>query len=94
MDRSYRTTLGLSLASSTTFDGQTVNSNDLLIKFTWYGDTNLDGQVDGSDYSRLDSAFISGTTGWYNGDLNYDGSLNGSDYTLIDNTIGTQEAVL
>ena len=29
--------------------------NDVLVKYTYYGDANLDGKVDGSDYSRIDS---------------------------------------
>jgi hypothetical protein len=29
----------------------------VLVKFTCYGDTNLDGQVDGSDYTLIDNAF-------------------------------------
>jgi hypothetical protein len=77
------------------FDGQSPLQTDVLVKFTYYGDSNLDGKVDGSDYSRTDSGSLSqhtGTplTGWYNGDFNYDGIVNGSDYTLIDNAYNTQ----
>jgi len=67
----------------------------VLIKYTYYGDANLDGVVDGSDYTRIDSGYItSGSTGWMNGDFNYDGVINGSDYTLIDNAFNTQGAQL
>ena len=77
-----------------TFDKQNSSDTDVLIKYTYYGDTNLDGKVDGSDYSRIDAGFLShGTlTGWFNGDFNYDGVINGSDYTLIDNAFNTQGA--
>ena len=75
-----------------TFDGVTVSNTDVLIKYTYYGDANLDGEVDGSDYSRIDSGLISHATGWFNGDFNYDGIVNGSDYTLIDNAFNTQGA--
>jgi fibronectin-binding autotransporter adhesin len=79
--------------TSTTVDG------DILVKYTYYGDANLDGHVDGSDYSRIDAAFLSQSTaspltGWYNGDFNYDGVIDGSDYTLIDNAFNTQGASL
>jgi hypothetical protein len=66
----------------------------VLIKYTYYGDANLDGQVDGSDYARIDSGYLNQLTGWYNGDFNYDGVVNGSDYTLIDNSYNTQGANL
>ncbi len=74
--------------------GYNPSATDVLIKYTYYGDANLDGQVDGSDYSRIDSGYISQATGWYNGDFNYDGVINGSDYTLIDNAYNTQGANL
>ncbi len=72
------------------FDSEPVSSTDVLVKYTYYGDTNLDGKVDGSDYSRIDAGYLDGVTGWYNGDFNYDGVVNGSDYTLIDNTFNSQ----
>ena len=79
---------------SKTFDGITPAAGDLLLKYTYYGDANLDGKVDGSDYSRIDSGYLTGATGWFNGDFNYDGVINGSDFTLIDNAFNTQGASL
>jgi hypothetical protein len=82
------------------FDGIAPAADDILVKYTYYGDTNLDGVVDGSDYSRIDNAFLAdqskpGTdTGWFNGDFNYDGVVDGSDYTLIDNTFNSQGAAI
>jgi hypothetical protein len=74
-----------------TFEGQTVNAGDIIAN-TYYGDANLDGQIDGSDYSRIDNAYLTSATGWYNGDFNYDGVIDGSDYTLIDNAFNMQAA--
>ena len=75
---------------------------DVAIKYTYYGDANLDGMVDGSDYSIIDSSYLTeatestpfsvGITGWQNGDFNYDGVVDGSDYTLIDNAFNSQGA--
>ena len=93
---------------ASTFAGATPVDGNILVKYTYYGDANLDGKVDGSDYSRIDAAAIAdaayytanptGTsppaTGWYNGDFNYDGYVNGSDYTLIDNAYNTQGAAI
>jgi hypothetical protein len=75
-----------------TFDNQTVVITDVLVKFTYIGDANIDGQVDGSDYTRIDNGFNNHLTGWINGDFNYDGVVDGSDYTLIDNAFNTQAA--
>jgi hypothetical protein len=76
------------------FDGVAPDPADVLVKYTYYGDTNLDGQVDGSDYSRIDNGYLNNLTGWFNGDFNYDGVINGSDYTLIDNAFNAQGASL
>jgi len=76
------------------FDGASPADGDVLVKYTYFGDTNLDGKVDGTDYSRVDNGALNHLTGWYNGDFNYDGVVNGSDYTLIDNAFNTQGASL
>jgi hypothetical protein len=99
-DTTFLTTLGVvsnNLSGSalyTSFDNQNVNLNDVLIKYTYWGDANLSGTVDGSDYSRIDNGHLTSSTGWVNGDFNYDGVINGSDYTLIDNAFNTQRAAL
>jgi hypothetical protein len=91
-DSSKITALGVLLNSYngspyyTTFDGQPVATTDVLVKFTYYGDANLDGTVNGSDYSITDNGYNAQLSGWQNGDFNYDGSINGSDYELLDNT--------
>ena len=72
------------------FDGQSPSATDVLVKYTYYGDANLDGKVDATDYAQIDNGFLNHLTGWFNGDFNYDGVINGSDYTLIDNAFNTQ----
>ena len=76
------------------FDGASPMASDVLIKYTYYGDANLDGQVDGSDYSGIDGGGLFGSSGWANGDFNYDSSTDGLDYALIDNAFNMQGAVL
>jgi hypothetical protein len=56
-----------------------------LVKYTYFGDTDLSGTVDGGDYTKTDTGFDVGLSGWNNGDFNYDNKVDGSDYTLIDN---------
>jgi hypothetical protein len=68
----------------TQFDGVDVALTDLLVKYTWNGDANLDGLVNADDYFRIDSGYITQATGYYNGDFNYDGTINADDYFLID----------
>ncbi len=92
------TALGVELNSNgsaallSTFEGQPVTSTDVLVKYTYFGDANLDGVVNGSDYTLIDNGFNNNLTGWHNGDFNYDGVVNGDDYTLIDNAFNTQGA--
>ncbi len=95
------TALGIELNSNNSggvllslFDGQSVTSSDVLVKYTYFGDANLDGVVNGSDYTLIDNGFNNNLTGWHNGDFNYDGVVNGDDYTLIDNAFNTQGASL
>jgi len=71
---------------TTTFSGQSVGANDILVKYTWYGDANLDGIVNAADYALLAIGFNSQLTGWHNGDFNNDGVINAADFALIDNT--------
>ena len=77
-----------------TFEGQSVSNSDVLMKYTYFGDANLDGVVNGYDYTLIDNGFNNRLTGWHNGDFNYDGVVNGDDYTLIDNAFNTQGASL
>jgi hypothetical protein len=90
------TTLGVLQPSTslTAFDGLSVSTNDVLVKYTYYGDADLNGRVDGTDYSLIDTGFAShgSKTGWQNGDFNDDGKIDGSDYSLIDNAFNSQGA--
>jgi hypothetical protein len=78
------------------FDGYTPAAADILVKYTYFGDANLDGKVDGSDYSLIDAGYAShgSLTGWYHGDFNYDGVIDGSDYALVDNAFNNQATAL
>ncbi len=75
------------------FDGQAVSITDVLVKYTFFGDANFDGVVNGGDYIAIDNGFAKSLAGWRNGDFNYDGVVNGDDYTLIDNAFNTQGSV-
>ena len=79
----------------TSFAGQTVERDDILIKFTWLGDFDLDGIVSAGDYSPIDGAFsrqytVGNVSGWINGDLNRNGHLDAADYMLINLAFANQ----
>jgi hypothetical protein len=87
-------------SASNLFEGAAPSPTDVLVKYTYYGDANLDGAVNSADYTLIDAAYLAdqsapgSLTGWFNGDFNYDGTINGSDYTLIDNAFNEQGAQL
>jgi hypothetical protein len=73
--------------SISTFDGISVSSTDILVKYTWKGDANLDGKVNLTDENIVLNNL--GSPGdWAHGDLNYDGSVGLSDFNFVSNTLG------
>jgi hypothetical protein len=60
-----------------------LSSGQIEVKYTLLGDANLDGFVNGEDFTILASNFNQSVTGWDQGDFNYDGQVNGEDFTLL-----------
>ena len=56
-------------------DGFVVANTDLLVKYTYNGDTDFNGIVDFDDYSHTDGGFNNHRTGWLNGDFDYSGTV-------------------
>ena len=82
----HNTALGYASAGSiglNTFAGQSVNPTDTLIRYTYYGDTNLDGKVNALDFNALATNFGKTSEFWINGDFNYDGVVNTQDFALL-----------
>jgi hypothetical protein len=73
-----------------TFDGQPVNANSILVKYTYNGDGDLSGAVDADDYSRIDFGFALGQNGYTHGDFDLNGVVDADDYSLIDIAFATQ----
>jgi hypothetical protein len=95
------TTLGVlsgaeytSVGGDGTFSGQPYSASDTLVKYTWYGDTDFNGFVDGDDYARIDNGFNFGFGGWLNGDSDLNGFVDGDDYALIDLAFNVQSGTL
>ena len=80
---------GLAPTQTELFAGQTINGNSTVVMYTYGGDADMDGDLDGDDYFYLDSNVLQSETvfGWHQGDFNYDGRLNGDDYFILDSNI-------
>ena len=88
------TTLAVATAGEVfreSFGGFSVNADDVLVMYTYAGDVNFDGVIDGADYGTLDNWIqFPGTDGYANGDVNYDDVIDGADYGVLDNSIQLQ----
>ncbi len=67
-----------------------LSSGQIEIKYTLYGDANLDGIVSGDDFTILVGNLGKSVTGWDKGDFNYDGVVSGDDFTLLVGNLGKQ----
>ncbi len=85
---------GLPGSSYSTFSGQAVTPDDVLVKYTYIGDGNLDGLVSFDDYVGMDNAFFGliPNLGWATGDINFDGAINFDDYSVVDQAFFFQGA--
>jgi autotransporter-associated beta strand protein len=56
---------------------------DTIVAYTYLGDTNIDGRVDGTDLANFLEGYANGMTGWQCGDFNYDNVINTADFNLL-----------
>jgi MYXO-CTERM domain-containing protein len=78
---------GLGYADNTatnfaTFSGQSVDPTTVLVKYTYFGDSDLDGDVDVNDLGNLATAWQTSGT-WTGGDFDYNGTVNVNDLGLL-----------
>ena len=78
--------------ANASFDGEAIDASAVLVKYTYYGDTDFNGKVNFDDYVRIDNGFNNHLTGWLNGDFDLNGAVNFDDYVLIDLAFNTQTA--
>ena len=100
-DPNFNTVLGIAANSElgyTSFSGQTVDTNDVLIKYTYFGDADLDGVVDtSSDFDLYITGLTSGGSlgGWLYGDFDYNGIVDSSsDFDLYITGLTSQDTTL
>jgi fibronectin-binding autotransporter adhesin len=67
-----------------------LGAGNIEVKYTLYGDANLDGVVNGTDFGILAAHFGDQVTAWDEGDFNYDGVVNGSDFGALAANFGQQ----
>jgi hypothetical protein len=72
-------------------DGQTLDINTILIKYTYNGDGDLNGLINADDYALIDAGYANRATanGFRNGDFDYSGTINADDFFLIDQAMST-----
>ncbi len=75
-------------AAVTMFDGQSLGSNAVLVRYTLLGDSTLAGTVDGADYNLVLAGFDN-TGDWTQGNSHYGGTY--SDGTFTNDDVGGQD---
>jgi hypothetical protein len=69
-----------------TWMGQPINdTNNVLVRMTYYGDGNLDGVVNRLDVTALSQGYsgLAGYVGWSDGDYTYSGDITKVDVSLL-----------
>src|SRR5262249_29025942 len=73
---------GVPILSS--LNGAATDANSIIVKYTYNGDVDFNGKVDGADYFLVDSGFLNNGNMYRNGDLDFNAKVDGADYFLID----------
>jgi hypothetical protein len=74
------------------FAGFAVDETAILVRYTRYGDANIDGIVSLADFNRLASNFGGTNKVWAEGDFNYDGLVNLTDFNRLASNFGLSAA--
>lgn len=67
----------------TTFAGIPVDATTEIVKFTYLGDADLDGDVDAADLGRVGLNWLDTNATWIEGDFNYSGTVDVLDMYLF-----------
>ncbi len=54
----------------------------MLLRYTYYGDANLDGTVNALDFNALANNYSKAGV-WSSGDFNYSGTVDSSDFAML-----------
>src|SRR5207248_6568214 len=87
----HKTALGFAEASAlgiTSFSDKSFDDSALLIRYTFTGDSNLDGTVNSNDFNALANHFNQLNKSWVDGDFNNDGIVNALDFNAVATNFG------
>ncbi len=65
-----------------------LSSGQIEVKYTLYGDANLDGVVNGNDFAILATHLGRALKSWDQGDFTYAGAVSGEDFALLISNLG------
>jgi hypothetical protein len=68
-------------------------SDEIEIMFTLLGDANLDGTVNGDDFSQFSHNLGQSGMSWDDGDFNYDGTVNSEDFASFSHNLGQTDSL-
>ncbi len=75
------------------FAGQMVDDTSVLVRYTRYGDANLNQITNLDDFNRLAANFGASNTVWSQGNFNYDNVTNLNDFNLLAANFGQAASV-
>jgi fibronectin-binding autotransporter adhesin len=81
-------TYGLGYADGADGGISGITAGQLEVKYTLYGDANLDGSVNSVDFGDLAANFGKSGKLWDQGDFNYDGTVNSLDFGMLASNFG------
>jgi len=76
----------------TTWGGQQVDTNSLLVTVVPIADATLDGKVDAHDFNAWYTHRMTDTYSYAAGDFNMDGVIDGLDFSIWENALGPSTA--
>jgi hypothetical protein len=71
-----------------TLGGESLTTDDVIARWTFLGDANLDGTVGPGDFNQLASHFGLSGQSWQFGDFNLDGIVGAGDFNLLATNFG------
>jgi hypothetical protein len=93
-DPTDRTALGFAVSTDlfstfpATFAGNTIDSTTILIRYTYYGDADLNRSVDLDDFNLLAGSFGAAQNKWSLGNFDYDSDVDLDDFNLLAGNFG------
>ena len=79
----YAQATDLFLTFPATFDGQSIDSSSIMVRYTRAGDANLDRRVNALDFNAVASNFGGSSRNWVQGNFNYDNTVNSLDFIAL-----------